>query len=117
MSDVYEPSILHQRAVYWTPDGGTDDYGKPSYSTPVEIKCRWHDEINQVLDAAGNTVTTRSKVFVDRDLALDGILRLGDLTTLTDPTKPFSNGNAWRIQNLSKIPDENAKKWVRTVFL
>lgn len=116
MSDVLKPRILNQVAVYWD-SAGSDDMGRPAYAAPVEIKCRWEDTNDEFVDKEGRTQVSKAMVYVDRDLDLHGVLRLGPLSEVTDQTHPFNNDNAWEIRAVNKLPNRRAKKFLRWVYL
>lgn len=112
-----------QKAVYWplgsADSGGSDydNYGQPNYATPVEIDCRWHDKNEEFVDAQGMRVVSHSLVFVDRDVVLDGVLWLGELTDVSDLSNPLKNDGAWPIRRVDKIPDMDVEEYLIKVFL
>lgn len=112
-----------QTAVYWglahNDSGGVaySDYGKPLYTSPIEIDCRWSDKNEEVLDMQGRMFLSRATVYVDRDVDISGVLLLGDLDDVTDSDNPFENTGAWEIQRFDKIPNLRATEFLRKVFL
>ena len=40
---------MKQKAMYWAPLE-LDDYGKPTYSDPIEIDCRWEDKVEEFIE-------------------------------------------------------------------
>lgn len=115
-SDVYLPKILQQKAVYW-PCIGRNDNGQPIYDDAEEIDCRWEDIAKLFTNAQGQTEVSRSEVYVDRDMKLDGVLWLGTLNTVADLDDPLTNENAWSIRYMKKIPNKKATKFVRIATL
>jgi hypothetical protein len=118
MSDIFLKVFLKQKCVYWAPDAVADPNAKPTYSTPpIELKCRWEDRAETVVDKDGRTRTSKSFVMVDRDIKEKGLLKLGALAAITDINNPLKNGDVWEIKTFNKIPAPNGKKFVREVIL
>ena len=115
--------MLKQTCVYWAlgsaETGGVDfdDYGRPSYASPVELSCRWEDEANEFVSAEGTMEYSQSVVYVESDVVIGGVLFLGELTDLTDEDNPKNNDGAWEIKGFDKIPNLRATKWVRVAYL
>jgi hypothetical protein len=113
MSDVLEPGLLVQRAVYWPPTGEDPETGAAGYGEPVEIRCRWVDQNTLFTKPNTELGVSRCQVMVDRDLEIGGVLNLGTLEDVTDLDEPLKNPGANIIQGWTKIPDDRAKKFVR----
>lgn len=109
-------TMLKQIAVYWAPSG-SDDYGKPTYSNPVEIKCRWEDAQEVYVTLQGENKVSRSKVFLASDVEPKGILMLGTLSDITDESNPRNNGNAGEIGAFDKTPNLRATEFLRIAYL
>lgn len=107
---------MKQKAVYWAPSGPSGT-GQQGWTAPVEISCRWTDTTQEYIDKNGNTKMSKAIVLVDRDLSLDGALRLGTLADVTDPVNPFKNTNTYRISGWAKIPNLKATEFVRKAYL
>ncbi len=116
-------SMLKQTCVYWplgnTESGGMshDAYGKPIYSEPVEISCRWEEKTEKYLNAKGEEVLSNAVVFVAQDVQLSGVLMLGTLDDITDEVNPLENSGAFSIQRFEKLPDLKAREFLRKAFL
>lgn len=134
--------ILRQKAVYWSTAGVRPD-GQPKYGPPVEIKCRWVEIQEEFVDSRAKRRQSRAKVYVDRDLVPDGVLRLGTLDQTAGQAfvwpdgglllwpdggvmagyspaldvLPFSNKDAYPIGRFEKLPDFRAQEFLRTVYL
>ncbi len=117
--------VCVQTAVYWaapTPDG----FGGMSFSTPKEIKCRWTDKV-QVIKWQSAYVPTSNEfisyaeiLLADEDVELQGVLWLGELSTLTQTQKdnPFSIPGAREIKTFERIPlFRSATEFVKKVYL
>lgn len=108
--------FLLQTAVYWAP-GKRDAHGQPTFATPVEIACRWEDEMEQIVKADGSLTVSASKVFVDADLKVGGMMLLASLASLADPSDPNAFEDATTIMNFGKTPAFEADDFVRIAWL
>jgi hypothetical protein len=91
---------LLQPATYWAP-GPENKYGEQSFAAPVLIATRWEEHNEQIRKATGEEVISTTRVFVDREVLVDGFLQEGDYTAQLDPNM----GNARVIQTTAVIPD------------
>jgi len=107
---------MRQRCVYWAPST-LDDFGKPTWHTPVEIDCRWTDEIEEFINPLGERELSRAKLIVDRDLEIKGVVWLGELVDVVDAIVPKNNPNAWEILQTKKTPNFRGNKYLRQVYL
>lgn len=112
-----------QKAVYWAPGseetGGTDydDYGKPLYSSPVEIDCRWDDITEEIVMSDGSRDLSRAQVIVDRVVKIRGVLWLGNLVDVTDSNDPKNNDDAYEIRRVDQNPDVDGREILVRAFL
>lgn len=70
--------MREQNCVYWAP-AGLDGYNQQSFATPVQLTCRWTKNQEKVIDAQGNEIVSRAKVYLESYPELGGYLKLGDL--------------------------------------
>src|ERR1044072_8783980 len=91
--------IMKQDAVYWEPSGTKNQFAKPIFLEPVDIKCAWEDVKEEFLDEDGKEAVSDAVIFVDRDVALGGLLLQGKLEDLEGPDP--SQGQ--RIRKFEKI--------------
>jgi len=120
---------LKQTAVYWPPAGGDDydqdapydDFGRPVIGChPVEIKCRWEDTQEEIRRPDGSIIVSKSKVIVDQDVAMGGLLIIGtidDLPGYTETTDLQSDLGAFEIVKFVKIPTLKADQFFRVAYL
>lgn len=108
--------MLKQTAVYWSPIG-SDDYCKTTFDTPIEIKVRWSEEVTVFTTPQGEQKTSRATIYVDRDVLVDGVLKLGVLGDVSNLTEPMQNEGAFVIAGGSKIPTMNAKQFLRIAYI
>ncbi len=105
-----------QTAVYW-PFLSVDQFGKKAVGSPVEISCRWEDKSEEFLDSKGERQMSNAIVYVDRDMAVGGILMLGTTGDITDAVNIKENAGAWEIRRFDKLPNIRASEFLRTVYL
>ena len=106
-----------QNAVLWTRSSASDKHGRFSYDAPIEIKCRWEDVAEEFRDTKGQTVMSKSVVFVDRIVTVGDMLQRGALDGST-PADPRSNPlTAFEIQRFDQLPDLRNKNTLLTTFL
>lgn len=91
---------LRQTATYWAPNG-TDAFGKPLFTAPQVMACRWEDRAELFRDKTGEERTSRSRVFFKDVIDLNGYLLLGE-STEEDPT---TLQGAWEIRQVVTLPD------------
>jgi hypothetical protein len=107
--------MRRQTAVYWAlasnESGGLDQdqYGRPGYTDPVEIDCRWEDTVTEYVRKDGSTQTSGTRVFVDRDMKVGELLMLGTLDDVLDLEDPRANDNFFEIKGFQKTPDLKAR--------
>lgn len=105
-------SKLNQKAVYWG-NPKEDGYGGKTWDDPVEIRCRWQDMQQTILEANGEVGLSRAVVFTEVDMEENGLILLGELDELLD-----SSGQSTGEINLSDL--ENVwliKRWEKTPAL
>lgn len=113
---IYSKITRYDTATYWEPDS-VDASGQKTYLAPREIECRWDDEQTMFRSKNDKDETSRSVVYVQEDLALDGVLLHGTLANVTDDDDPFANVGAFEIQAFSKIGNIRQTKFLRRAFL
>lgn len=100
--------MLKQKAVWWS-HGAQDQYGDRTFADPVEIKCRWEARTGEYFNARGESNTSKATVYVDREMKVGDVLKLGELESET-PDDPSEDSEALTIQGFDDIPDLKAKK-------
>lgn len=108
--------VMKQTAVLWVAEA-PDDFGKPTYATPVAIDCRWTVKNVEFIGANNERELSRAVVVVDRDITLGSMLFLGAIADLTDENNPIENDGAWEVRQFGSTPDLKAKKFYRKVLL
>ena len=103
---------LRQSVTYWSP-GTPDGFGGVSFGTPVVVKGRWEDRTNLFVDIDGNEARSSTRVYLDRDVELNGFLFLGSSTA----TDPKTVSDAKEIRDFRKTPNLQATEFERRVLL
>ena len=103
---------LNQTLTYWPP-GQDDRYGKPLAGAPIQIDCRWEDRIDEVQSKTGQEVTSRSRIFIEGDVDLDGYVYLG-VTAVPDPSKL---DGAYEIQAKGHQPDLRGLRELTVIYI
>jgi len=96
-------TMRRQKGIYWAA-GDPGGYGQPSYSAPVEIDCRWEDVSERMVGPDNVEFVSRSIVYPDRVLVLNGFLKLGLVESAT-PASPVGVANAYPIRLLRQTPN------------
>lgn len=115
--------MLKQTCVYWpmgSSDSGSDDFddqGFPILADPIELKCRWEDVNEEFITANETKMTSKSKVYVESDADVGGVLMLGLLSDVTDLVNVKENDGADEIKRFDKIPNLKATEFVRLAWL
>lgn len=105
----------YQVAIYWAPSTA-NDFGLSTFDTPVEIDVRWEDKNEAYMTAAGTTAQSNAFVYVDQDVLLGGMLKLGELDSSTEDD-PADEDDTYEIMRFDKLPNRRATEFLRTVFL
>jgi len=114
--------MLKGTCVYWAlqsaESGGIDydDYGQPQHTDPVEIRCRWEDIAVEYIDPKGTKQLSKSRIYVESDVDVGGMLFNGLLSEVTE-SLPRSQNGAWEIRQFEKLPTLKYTKYLRTVYL
>ena len=114
-------SVCVQKALYWgnpTPDG----FGGKTYDDVIEIKCRWDDKQELILNKEGKEVMSNAEITVIDELSMDGLIKLGTYEDITeeDPTEviPLSLNGIFTIVKTETTPlFRSANEFVRRVWV
>jgi hypothetical protein len=102
--------MRRQTAVYWHPKG-YDVNSKPILDDPIEIKCRWDDRSERDLNIVGEMIDVRATVYVDREVALGGVLWLGLLVDA--PRTPPESGRIKIFRNHPNLKNSETLRIAR----
>lgn len=111
-----EVSFLRQKAVL-LPATGTDDYGRKSVGTAVEIDCRWINKRSEVLAPNGQTIAVDATVIVKREIPIGSVLWLGRLADWAGTGFGEDDGTLMESVSYNETPDLKARVTRRTVGL
>jgi hypothetical protein len=93
-----------------------DTFGQPTFADPVEVTCRWDEEVKMVVSEDGREVASKAEVMVDQDMYYGDFLKHTTLAEMTYPNDPKKEG-AKEIIAWEKIPDFNAEEFLRIAYL
>ena len=103
---------LRESVTYWAPSG-VDNFGDPSFATPVTVKSKWEDRTELFIDGEGREQRSHSVVYVDTDLVIGGYLFRG--TSIVG--SPLSVDNAFIVKDFRKISDFEVETHERRAML
>ena len=103
---------LRESVTYWKPSG-VDNFGDPSFDTPVTIKSKWEDRAELFIDNDGREQRSKSVVYVDTDLLTGGYLFRG-ISSVADP---LSVVGAFMVKDYRKISDFEVEVHERRAML
>lgn len=105
-------TALQQKAVLWVLTGlGYNSYGNPIVSsTAVEIRARYEQRQVEILTSDNVNQVASHLIFIDRQVELGSIIRLGELTSVPD-----TPNNLLEVIDYNEIPDIKGKHPVRVV--
>jgi len=106
---------LNQTLTYWAPSAkdSTNLYGKPTSSAPVQLRCRWEDRNEQLRNKSGEEFISKSRVFVEEVIDIDGYVFLGTSVT----SDPVSEPEAKEIQAIGRQPDLRGLRNLTVIYL
>lgn len=105
-----------QTCTYWA-RLGTDGSGQPRFADPIDIKCRWEDETVEFLDQEGAKQISNAIVYVDREVTLGGVLRLGAVADIGTSLSPNQHRDAYHIRKLGKLPNLRNTETLLTAYV
>lgn len=114
MPDIAK-KFRRQYAVYWEA-GPDNEFARPTFKEPVEVRCRWDDVTEAFINRQGNQTISSAIVLVDRDMVEGSFLWLGKLEEL-ESLEHTGNERAMVIQKFERIPDIKAKNFIYTAYL
>lgn len=113
---------LKQTAVYWG-SPNNDGYGQNTFSTAVEVSCRWEKSYDKQKNIRknknGKEFIPNARIFIEQDMDEEGYIFLGELSDLdSDHTDPVKIEGAWEIMKFEKIPELNrSNKFQRIAYI
>jgi len=102
--------FLKQTATYWPVISDADQFGRPVYGDPVEIRCRWDETCEEFIDSRGSKQMSRAKIVTDTAVVAGGKLMLG--------TESYAvMDDAVEIKSANGVPDLYGNRVVWNVFV
>jgi hypothetical protein len=105
-----------QTAVYWKRNPTPDEFGAFTFEDPIEIKCRWVDQIGEFRNAKAEALNSKAVVYVDRPMDVEDMLMKGDLETTT-PLDPRGLKDAFKVIAFGDTPDLDNFEHLYTAYL
>lgn len=90
-----------ETAIWWQATG-KDEWGAPTFASPVEIECKWIQQRRRYVSQQGDDVVSDATVMVDRDVANGDYLQLGELDSTT-PDSPIGEDDAYPVRDVYSI--------------
>ena len=103
---------LRESVTYWAP-ASVNNFGDPSFATPVTVKVKWEDRTELFIDGEGREQRSKSVVYVDTDLVTGGYLFRG-ASVVADP---LSVTGAFMVKDFRKISDFEVETHERRAML
>lgn len=91
---------LNQIVTYWAP-GDENQFGGKTYLAPVEIKARWEDKVENIIDRNGQDAVSRAKIMTEVPVEATGFL-YPEPSNAVDPT---AVAGAWEIRIVGSVPN------------
>lgn len=108
--------MRRQKAVYWARSATANRFGVFTFSSPVEIECRWDDSAQQYRDENGEEALSNAVVYVDRDMKQGDRLKKGEMESDT-PDDPMELLDSYEIKRFDDTPNLKATESLRTAYL
>lgn len=105
-------TMRRQDAVYW-PVVRVDSQNRVVLGTPVQLKVRWEDKVEEYIQPDGQPMISQSIIYVGQDVHLRGWLWLGLLASA--PADPTIVREAREIKCFEKLPKLRGSEVLRTV--
>lgn len=112
------PEFLKQTCVYWKKTG-TDGFGNPSFSAPVEMSCRWDLSRELMQNDNGSSVITKAKVNPKEQVFEEDYLFLGSLSDIAEDiqTNPLEVPDARQVFITTSVVDVSGISVWHTCYL
>ncbi len=115
-----EIAFLNQRAVLWCVTG-TDRYGQPTITdAPIEVPVAWTTQRNEIPSKDGTSVGLGATAIVDRRIAIESLMWLGNLSDWPDGQDPRTAADGTEVmvvKSYTETPDLKKRHATRSVGL
>jgi len=108
---------MRQAAVYWAPQSTFDEYGNPTFDAPIQIACRWEDNLMEIVNSDGTTQMSKAQIYTDRVVQRAGVLMKGVMDDVLDYVNPNENVNAEEILEFKEMPNLRKTGYLRIAYL
>lgn len=103
---------LGQICTHWAVTG-VDGFNKPIFASPVELKCRWEERNEKLINDDGEEYLSRARVFLANDVVPGDYLFLGSNST----ADPRTVREAFRVKTWRRIPSLDGLSFERKAYL
>lgn len=113
-------SMRRQYAAWWSRTN-TNGKGQPTYTTPVEIPCRWDQGYTGPRTDSTEMINVDHTVYVDRDMKIGDLLLLlvteGQVASSGFSADPKAHPTRGEVRYWTKSPNYKNTDALRTAFL
>ena len=104
--------LLNQDATWWEKTG-QDGYGKPTFSSPKPIKCRWEDWRSLLISPTMEELRITARIFLDFAPSEGDYFYLGTSTA----TNPLAVVNARAVLRVTGMTSVDGQTFLYTAAL
>lgn len=108
--------MRRQTAVLWSRNTSPDASGRFSYAFPVQVACRWDDQLGSFKNRDGEDVASNAQVYPDREVKVGDKFKKGSLDSET-PDDPTDDRDAYEVQAVENIPNFKATETLHVAHL
>ena len=107
--------IRKQTCVHFAKTG-FDVFGKVTYSSAVEISCRWENGAERYMDQQGETAISTALIYTEDVMQIEDVLVLSSLAAITDTSNPLNNTGAVVVKQISSTPNIRATETLHMAY-
>lgn len=110
--------VLRTDVIYWEKAFNADDEtGQPTYNSPIPLRCRFDDWVEELNLPDGRTVFSKAAYMLSADVKPGGILMLGLKDDDTPSIPPTDNEGAHEILLYKKYGNIRQTKFLRQAWV
>lgn len=103
---------MNQTLTYWA-FLSSDQFGSPTFSAPVQVKCRWQDVAVLFKDSQGQQRTSSAVIYPVRSLSLKSYVKRG----IDSTPNPVGLAGAYEILQNGDSPNLSGTVTLNKVFI
>lgn len=121
LASIIQRVALNQTLVYWQKTSD-DQYGMPTYLSPVELPCRWEDKEGETVDARGRLIHYKAFIMMVVGLTPGSLVFLGTIAqwqAIAQPgqTSPTINQGGREVLKSNADPELSNLSTIYSVYL